>query len=391
MKYLPDNFEIIAKTFEGLESVLADEITLLGGKNIQILSRAVKFYGDINLLYKSNLWLRSALRLIVPIERFKVKSSDDLYKNVKAIDWSKYLNNEMTIAVDSSINSSVFNHTNYVALKVKDAIVDRMRDENGVRPNVNVSYPDLLINAHIFRNDCTISLDSSGQSLHKRGYRQAQTDAPLNEVLAAGLLLMTGWKGESDFYDPMCGSGTFTTEAFGIAMNEPPGKSINLGFTRWLDFDLELWKNIQKESEKEKKHVKVSFYTSDITGKAIAVTKLNMRRSEMRKRVFIAQEDFFKSVPKGDNGIIVLNPPYGERISQANIRDTYKQIGDKLKFDYSGFDAWIMLASMDAEKSIGLKPKVKKNVLNGALPCKFNKYELYKGSIKDKYEIETKE
>jgi putative N6-adenine-specific DNA methylase len=386
LKNLSENFDIIAKTFEGLETVLADEITLLGGRDIQILNRAVMFTGDRRLVYKANLWLRSALRVIIPIVKFDVYNQEDLYNRVKAMDWSKLLNPEMTIAVDSTINSSPFNHANFVALKVKDAIVDRMRDDFGKRPNVNTETPDLLINVHIFRNECTISLDSSGDSLHKRGYRQSQTDAPLNEVLAAGLILMTGWKGEIDFYDPMCGSGTFTTEAFAIAMNEPPGNSSSFGFMRWIDFDIDLWKEILQEVETLKKNVKVNFYTSDILGKAIAVTKLNMRRPEMRKKVFITQTDFFESTPRSPHGLIMLNPPYGERLVQSDIKETYKQIGNKLKFDYPGFDAWILIASTEAEKSVGLKPKFRKNVLNGAIPCKFNKYELYKGAKKDLYQ-----
>lgn len=376
-------FDIIAKTFEGLESVLADEITELGGRDIQILSRAVKFRGDKELVYRANLWLRSALRILIPFKKYTVKNEQDLYSAVKSIDWTQYINTDMTIAVDSTINSSPFNHANFVALKVKDAIVDRIRDDKGRRPSVNSEKPDFLINVHIFRSECTISFDSSGQSLHKRGNRIAQTDAPLNEVLAAGLILKTGWRGESDFYDPMCGSGTFTTEAFGIAMNEAPGLNIEFGFKKWLDFDSELWEKILKESKSAKRNVDIMFYASDVIGKAIAVTKKNMTRGEMRKRVLISQEDFFHSYPKSENGIILLNPPYGERLNLQDVKTIYKNIGDKLKFDYPGFTAWILIASNDAEKAVGLKPSSKSNVLNGAIQCKFNRYDLFKGKRKE--------
>lgn len=394
MKDNSQTFDIIAKTFEGLESVLADEIAILGGGEIEILKRAVKFQGDLSLVYKANLWLRTALRVIIPFRKFKVKNADDLYNAVKSVYWQQYLTPEMTIAVDSSINSSPFNHANFVALRVKDAIVDRMRDDLGKRPSVDTESPDLLINVHIFRNDCTLSFDSSGQSLHKRGYRLAQTDAPLNEVLAAGLILKTGWRGETDFYDPMCGSGTFTTEAFGIAMNEPPGKDIKFGFMRWLNYDKDLWNNIIKSSKDERKNVSVNFHTSDILEKAIAVTKKNMTRREMREKVVIKQIDFFDTKPESAEGLVIINPPYGERIDTKDIKSLYKKIGDKLKYDYPGFNAWVLLASPEAEKSIGLKPSAKHKVLNGAIECKFNKYDLFKGSKKDQFptaEIEVSE
>ncbi len=388
MKDNSQTFDIIAKTFEGLESVLADEIAILGGGEIEILNRAVKFQGDMALVYKANLWLRTALRIIIPFKKFKVKNADDLYNAVKSIYWQQYLTPEMTIAVDSSINSSPFNHANFVALRVKDAIVDRMRDDLGKRPSVDTESPDLLINVHIFRNECTLSFDSSGQSLHKRGYRLAQTEAPLNEVLAAGLILKTGWRGETDFYDPMCGSGTFTTEAFGIAMNEPPGKDIKFGFMRWLTFDKDLWSTILKSSKDERKEVEVMFYTSDILEKSIAVTKKNMTRREMREKVVIKQVDFFETMPESDSGLVIINPPYGERINVKDVKSLYKKIGDKLKYDYPGFNAWVLLSSPEAEKSIGLKPSTKYKVLNGAIECKFCKYELFKGSKKDQFTSE---
>jgi putative N6-adenine-specific DNA methylase len=378
-----DYQEIIVKTFSGLEDILAEELKNLGAEDIQILSRAVKFTGSKKLAYLSNLHLRTALRVIIPIAKFDVHNDTDLYNRTKTIKWEDFITPESTIAVDSSINSSVFNHTNYVALKVKDAIVDKMRDIYGKRPSVDVENPDLLINVHIFRDECTISLDSSGFSLHKRGYRQAQTDAPLNEVLAAGMILMTGWKGETDFYDLMCGSGTITTEAFLIAINKAPGLELNFGFMRWKDYDEQLWNDLKADAVKEIKSTDIRFFTSDILGKAVAVTKLNMRQPEMRRKVKISQQDFFKTYPQGQKGLIVLNPPYGERIPLADNKEFYKKIGDKLKFDYPDFTCWILSGNPESIKFIGLRPVKKINLLNGIIECKFQKYELYSGSKKD--------
>ncbi|MBX3042647.1 MAG: class I SAM-dependent RNA methyltransferase [Candidatus Kapabacteria bacterium] len=385
MKEFNDSFGMIAKTFQGFETILADEISALGGRDILILNRAVKFNGDLKLLYKANHLLRTALRVIIPIDDFEVRNEDDLYKNVKKVNWNNYITPNKTLAVDSSINSSPFNHTNFVALKVKDAIVDRIREEHGSRPSIDTKSPDLMVNVHIFKNECTISLDSSGSSLHKRGYRQSQTDAPLNEVLAAGLILLTDWKADVDFYDPMCGSGTFTTEAFSIASGKPPRTEFKYGFMSWSNYEPELWKKVLRESKELIKPVKINFYASDISGKAVAVSKLNMRHPEMRKTVVISQEDFFNSEPKGDSGIIMLNPPYGERLKNQDIEKVYRDIGNKLKFDYHGFNAWILISSKQAEKSVGLKSNKKFSVLNGAIECKFCNFKLYSGSIKDRY------
>jgi len=383
LKNLSNNFNIIVKTVEGLETVLADELVYLGANKIEIIKRAVRFDGNMKLLYSSNLHLRTALRVLLPIHRFQVRDAEDLYQKVIAYDWHKIIRNDQTFAIDSSINSSPFNHGNFVALKTKDAIVDRIRMETGARPSVDRVNPDIVINVHIFKNDCNISLDSSGHSLHKRGYRQAQTDAPLNEVLAAGLLKIANWKGETAFYDPMCGSGTFTSEAFGIACGEAPGKSAKFSFMNWENYDNELWNSLVRQSIEKEKQVDVDFYTSDIEGKAVAVTKLNMRNPRMRSRVKISNADFFDLYPKGDPGLIILNPPYGERIQENKIGELYKKIGNKLKFDFPRFEAWILLPKGIAEKSIGLKPDKKTNILNGAIKCNFNKFSLFQGKRKD--------
>lgn len=386
MENTSNDFELIAKTYKGLENVLADEISAIGGREIQILNRAVLYTANEEVMYKSNLWLRSALRVIKPIDKYVVNNANDLYKHTNTINWQKYIGPDSTIAVDSTINSSPFNHANFVALKVKDAIVDRMRDTFGRRPNVDTENPDLLVNVHIYRNECTISLDSSGRSLHKRGYRHAQTDAPLNEVLTAGLLLMTDWKGECDFYDPMCGSGTITSEAFHIAMNKAPGLDAEFGFMKWRDYDKYLWEKVNSEARNLMIPVNVNFFTSDIEGKAIAVTKTNMRSPEMRNIVKIKQADFFELLPQGATGIIVLNPPYGARIVLDDAKQLYKKIGDKLKFDFPDFNAWILSGNPEAVKFVGLKPAKKIDILNGNIECKFNKYELYSGSKKDMYQ-----
>ncbi len=382
MKIIDYN-EIIVKTFSGLEDILAKELNNLGAKDIQILNRAVKFKGTKELVYLSNLHLRTALRVLLPINQFDVYNEKDLYNKIKKIEWESILSPELTFAIDSSINSSPFNHSNYVALKAKDAIVDRLRDKYGKRPNIDTENPDIVINIHIFKNECTVSLDSSGFSLHKRGLRQAQIDAPLNEVLAAGMILLTDWDKKSDFYDLMCGSGTLTSEAFLIASNTPPNLNSKFSFMKWIDFDSLLWENIKNKALENILSPDIRFFTSDISQKAIAVTKLNMRVAEMRKKVKIIQKDFFDTMPQGNTGLIILNPPYGKRLQLDENIEFYKKIGNKLKFDYSGFTCWVLSGNPEAIKYIGLKPKKKINLLNGKIECKYNKFDMYYGSIKD--------
>ncbi|GAB1372006.1 THUMP domain-containing protein [Candidatus Kapaibacterium sp.] len=375
--------KVIVKTFQGLEDVLASEIEKIGGRDIEVLNRAVLFSGNKESVYAANVKLRTALRVLIPISDFDVFNENDLYKHTKSFPWQDLITPSSTIAVDSFISNSPFNHTNYVALKVKDAIVDKMREHYNSRPSVDVENPVLRVNVHIFKNNCTLSLDTSGYSLHKRGYRQAQTDAPLNECLAAGMILMSGWENGIDFYDLMCGSGTFTTEAFSIASNTAPNIHGNFSFLKWKDYEPDLFKKVIDDAKKSIVDVKSRFFTSDISAKAVAVTKTNMRNPDMRKKVHISQKDFFETLPQAKSGMIMLNPPYGERISLDDNKDFYKRIGDKLKFDYPDFNCWILSGNPESVKFIGLKPSKKINLLNGKIECKFNRYDLYTGSRKE--------
>ena len=243
-----EEFELIAKTFMGLEPVLAKELTQLGANDIQIGRRMVSFSGNKELMYRANFQLRTAIRILKPIKHFKAKSADDVYDEVKKIDWSQYLSLDKTFAVDSVVFSDEFRHSKFVAYKVKDAIVDQFRETQGKRPNISVANPDIRLNMHIAEYDCTLSLDSSGESLHRRGYRQESVEAPLNEVLAAGMILMTGWQGDTDFIDPMCGSGTLPIEAALIAHNMAPGLfRKEYAFEKWPDFDKDLFDDIYND------------------------------------------------------------------------------------------------------------------------------------------------
>jgi putative N6-adenine-specific DNA methylase len=386
MKQNYRTFEIIAKTLPGLENILAAEIDKINGHNVEIGTRMVKYYGDMEVLYRSNFELRTALRILMPIKSFKVRNEKDLYKYVKEIDWQKYIDNNKTLAVDSTVNSEYFNHTNYVALKTKDAIVDKLRDLTGARPSVNVDDPDLRINVHIFADDCTISLDSSGSSLHKRGWRQAQVDAPMNEVLAAGIVMLTGWDAEKTFIDAMCGSGTVTMEAAAIAINMPPGINRTFNFEKWNDFDDNLWRKIRKDARDSITAPKCDILAYDISKKAVNIAKANAETVELFKFIKFANKNFFDIKQYINDGIVFMNPPYGIRNETENeeIIDFYKRLGDKLKQDFSGFTAWVFSGSLGALKFVGLKPEKKIKLFNGMIECRLNKFNLFKGTWRDK-------
>lgn len=374
------SMEITAKTLFGLEELLAHELQQLGATELEILNRAVKFRGDTELLYKANLWLRTALKLLLPIHKFRVQTEKDLYTRTKEFKWHELIGPDNTISVECSVNSKIFNHSQYPALVVKDAIVDKLRNKYGKRPDVDRRSPDFTVNLHIYKEDATISLDSSGDSLHKRGYRSAQIDAPLNEVLAAGMLEMTGWNGDSDLYDPMCGSGTFTLEAMTKAMNIPPGFKRSFGFQRWKDFDRDLWTEVFSTAMAKKKELNCKIKSSDISGKAVSVTKANLTNAGLREYSDVFVKDFFELIPEAGSGVIFLNPPYDERMEKEDAIDFYKQIGDKLKTDFAGFNAFIIGGNLKALKHVGLKPSFRKPLFNGKIETRFNKYELYRGS-----------
>lgn len=374
-------FSIIATTLFGLEEVLAKEIQELGASDIEILNRAVKYSGDQAMLYKSNLHLRTALKVLKPIFTFTAFNEQQLYDGIKKLKWDEFITPDQTLAVDGTTNSEIFKHSKYIALKTKDAIVDQFREKYKVRPSVDVENPDLQINVHITETYCTISLDSSGVHLGKRGYRQAQTMAPISETMAAGIILMSGWDKKCDFLDPMCGSGTFPIEAALIAANMAPGRQRHFAFEKWKDFDAALWNSIKEEGEK-----KIISFESKITGRdidagAVRIAGHNAERAEVKKIVTFEHKDFLQNDELTEQSIIMMNPPYGERLNEEDeMIPFYKEIGTKFKHFYMGCDAWIISGNLDAIKFIGLKPSRKIKLFNGSIECRLHKYQMYKGS-----------
>lgn len=328
---MEQEFELIAKTFMGLEPVLAKELTELGANDVQIGRRMVSFKGNKELMYRANFQLHTAIRILKPIRHFKATTADEVYEETKKIDWSQYLTLEQTFSVDSVVFSEEFRHSKFVSYKVKDAIVDQFREKTGKRPNISVANPDIRLNMHIAEDRCTLSLDSSGESLHRRGYRQENVEAPLNEVLAAGMILMTGWHGETDFIDPMCGSGTLLIEAALIARNMAPGVfRKEYAFEKWADFDQDLFDEIYNDDsqEREFKH-HIYGYDSDI--KAVNTARMNVKAAGLTSDITVEVADFKDFTQPKEKSIIVTNPPYGERISTPDLLGTYKMIGERLK------------------------------------------------------------
>lgn len=374
-------FKIVAKTFAGLENILAGEIRALGGESVSVERRAVSFIGDQELMYKANFHLRTALKILKPIAEFEVSKRDELYDHAKKIPWTSYLALGKSFAIDSTVQSEMFVNTMYASLKVKDAIVDHFREVTGKRPSVNPEDPDIRINVYLMGNHCILSLDSSGESLHKRGYRVGQGDAPINEVLAAGMILLTGWHGEKDFLDPMCGSGTLLIEAAMIARGIPPGMyRKSFGFEQWPDFDEQLFADIYNgEYEKE---FTGKIVGSDISIKDIALARSNIKNASLTKVIDLQVQDFVKLDPPFVQGIIITNPPYGERMKPQSIAELYSAIGNTLKNRFTGYEAWIISSSLDGLKSVGLKPAKKIDLFNGALACSYRCYELFRGTHK---------
>jgi putative N6-adenine-specific DNA methylase len=383
-------FEMIAKTLYGLEDVLAGELAALGAENVETGKRMVSFTGDKRMLYKANFCCRTATRILKPICRFKADEADAVYRVVRNIDWDKHLSPDKTFAVDAVVYSEDFNHSKFVTYRVKDAIADYFNDKHAKRPSVRVNNPDLYINIHISHNDCTVSLDSSGESLHKRGYRASPVDAPLNEVLAAGMILQTGWRGESNFVDPMCGSGTLLIEAAMIALNIAPGICRKeYAFERWADFDRELFDEIYNDESGER-DFKFKCYGSDISPIAIEKAANNIRNAGLSKYIELKAMPFQRYAEAPKPGILVMNPPYGERISTDDILDLYAMIGERLKHVFAGYNAWVLSYREECFDKTGLRPKHKIKLLNGDLECEYRCYELFEGKNKD-YKRELKE
>ena len=377
---------MLAKTFKGLEEVLAGELVELGANNIQIERRAVSFTGDKRMLYTANFCLRTASRILVPIATFKAKTTDDIYNHVKQIDWAQYMTAQTTFLIDSTVYSDFFRHSQFVTYRVKDAIVDWWMEHGGVRPSVQLTHPDIYLNVHIGGDMVTVSLDSSGESLHKRGYRVANTQAPINEALAAGMLLLAGWKGQSDFYDPMCGSGTLLIEAALIARNIAPGiYRKGFAFEKWANFDADLFEDIYSDDSRER-DFNHKIYGSDAGFYAMQAATKNVQSANLQRDIEIKQiriEELRLAEKNTEGALVMMNPPYGERLSQdKNVLRLYQDIGTALKHQFSGATAWIISSNEGALKCVGLRPAKKIHLVNGDLDCLFNKYVLFKGDRK---------
>ncbi len=376
-------FEMIAKTFKGLEEVLATELVAMGANNVQLQRRAVSFTGNKELMYKANMQLRTASRVLKPIAAFKALNPDEVYEQVKKIDWEKYMSVDTTFAIDSTVFSDEFRHSMFVAYRVKDAIADRFMEKQNKRPSVRLDNPQLMINIHIAQNQCTISLDSSGESLHKRGYRVAQTDAPLNEALAAGMLLMSGWEGKTDFIDPMCGSGTLLIEAALIALNIPPGVfRREFAFEKWSDFDSELFDAVYNDDSVERPF-EHKIYGSDISPLAIKIADKNVRSAGLNKYIELKVLPVQQLEAPSDHCMMVTNPPYGERITSPDIFGLYASLGTVLKHKFAGSSAWVISSHEECLDKIGLKPSKKVQLLNGSLDCLYCQYEIFEGKRND--------
>ena len=379
-------FEMLAKTFKGLEQVLATELVQLGANNVQVERRAVSFTGDKRMLYTANMCLRTASRVLVPILSFKAQKADDIYEQVKALDWSQYMTVKTTFQIDATVYSDYFRHSQFVTYRVKDAIVDYWIEHENQRPSVKLEGADLYLNVHIAGDRVTLSLDSSGESLHKRGYRVANTQAPINEALAAGMLLLAGWNGQSDFYDPMCGSGTLLIEAALIARNIAPGVyRQGFAFEKWADFDANLWDEVYNDDSREREF-KHKIYGSDAGFYAVQAATKNIQSASLQRDIEVKQirvEELRLADTNTEGALVMINPPYGERLSQdKNVLRLYQDMGTALKHQFSGATAWVISSNEEALKCIGLRPAKKIHLVNGDLDCLFNKYELFKGDRK---------
>lgn len=373
---------LIAKTLYGLEKVLASELKELGADDPRPVNRAVIFEGDVRLLYKVNYCSRTAMSILVQIAEFRIHSADDLYKNSSRIDWKRYLDPERTFSIVPVVNSPHFNHTGYAGLRLKDAIADWFRHLTGRRPSVDTTDPDIVFNLHISNDQVTVSIDSSVIPLFKRGYRKEQGLAPMNEVLAAGIIMLSGWNAETSILDPMCGSGTIPIEAALIASRIPPGKfRSSFGFQRWTDYNEEIFKSIKQECEDAiiKPGIKIS--CSDISEISVDQARKNIESAGLSGIITPERADF-RNLKADDKGFIIMNPPYGERMKQSENDNLYGMIGSTLKHNFPGYKALLITSDKESLKQIGLKPKVKVTLYNGSIECVLVKYELYEGSRK---------
>lgn len=378
-----EEFKLIAKTFQGLEDVLAKELTALGAKEVTPGRRMVSFMGNKELMYRANFSLRTAVRVLKPIATFKANDADEVYDAVKAINWNDYLDLETSFAVDSVVYSEEFRHSKFVAYKVKDAIVDFFREKTGKRPNISITNPCVKFNMHIAETDCTLSLDSSGESLHKRGYREATVESPINEVLAAGMIQLTGWHGECDLIDPMCGSGTIAIEAALIARNIAPGVfHKKYAFENWKDFDRDLLDEIYNDDSQEK-DFEHHIYAYDIDKNAVQIALTNVKSAGVAADVTVTAQPLQQFKQPEEKSLMITNPPYGERISSPNLLGLYRTLGDRLKHQFVGNDAWVIGYREETFEQIGLKSSLRIPLFNGSLDCEFHKYQIFDGKLND--------
>ena len=377
-------YTLTAKTLFGLEEILAEELRQLGASDIEILKRAVSFSGDKALMYRANICCRTATRILKPIAVFHAADGDELYSRIARISWSRFMDNNNSLAVDSVVSHSGIANSQYAAQRVKDAIVDQFREKTGQRPSVDLENPDIRLNLHIHQDRATISLDSSGIPLHKRGYRTSGGPAPLNECLAAGIVLMSGWDGTSSFIDPMCGSGTIVLEAAMIADRIAPGLGrTHFGFMNFKDYAPGLYRTL---IEKEKAHIRTEssgvIVGSDRESSQIALAKEHARRAGLANRVSFSVSDFAEQTPPPAPGVLITNPPYGERLRPDDLERLYQSIGDTLKGHYTDYDAFIFTGNLPAAKKIGLRTSRRIHLFNGPLECRLLKFEMYRGSRK---------
>jgi putative N6-adenine-specific DNA methylase len=382
---------MIATTLYGLEEIVAGELRALGAQEVEVLIRAVKFKGDKAMLYKTNLHLRTALKVLKPFAQFNLHDDFALYKRIKRIDWEEFMSVDGTLAIEATLNGEIFTHSQFVALKSKDAIVDQFREKYGRRPSVDLDNPDLRINIHIRDRTCSVSLDSSGVSLGKRGYRLEQSLAPMSEVLAAGIIALSGWDKKRNLIDPMCGSGTLPIEAALIACNMAPGRIRSFGFQKWKDYDADLWTSLKEEADSQITVPECKIFGSDLESRSVEISKRNAIDAGVEKLIEFKKMDFLHSDDHFNNGIVLMNPPYGERLKELEeIIPFYQEIGTQLKHHYDGCDAWIISGNIEALKFIGLRPSRKIKLFNGPIECKLQKYELYRGKKWEEQKEEVK-
>ena len=377
------DFEMKVTTFFGLEEILSKELQQLGGRNVSVFKRGASVTGDLGFLYKANLCLHTALKVLIPIHKFEANNEQDLYENIKLIEWEKFISVSDSILIESVLNSEIFDHSLFVSQKVKDAICDRFREKTGSRPDVNLTHPNFKVYIHIFKNEVSVNLDSSGDPLYKRGYRSDINEAPMKEVLAAGLVKLSGWEPHLLFIDGMCGAGTIAIEAALWANNIPPGYYRNdFIFMRWRNFDERIYNSVYDGSINKIKNNKVEIIANEIDKPTIDKAIINVKNARVEDVVQCNHQSFFDLKSERMGGVIILNPPYDERMPISEIENLYKEIGNKLKKDFKNFTAWIITSNPDGVKSVGLRPSRRIQVYNGSLDCRFLKYELYEGTKK---------